>query len=143
MVEKYEYGSPQWVKHAEKIIKDLVKGAGDSADGVKYSVCEVYYNGPSHISNEKGEVAWYFKIDGNQVTVGSEEIDSVDFKLMGDYKLLSQMSCLLYGVPEDVKKMNELVKEAKKSGNMSYTGDNRTSPKYLARMHNIMAKITK
>ena len=25
MVEKYEYGSPQWVKHAEKIIKDLVK----------------------------------------------------------------------------------------------------------------------
>jgi hypothetical protein len=62
---------------------------------------------------------------------------------MGDYELLSQMSRLLYGVPEDVKKMNELVKEAKKSGKMSYKGDNRTSPRYLAPMHNIMAKVTK
>ena len=143
MAEKYSYGSPQWVKHAEKVINDLIKGAGDSADGVKYSVCEVYNDGPSHISNEKGEVAWYFKIKGKQVTVGTEEIDDVNFKLMGDYELLSQMSRLLFGVPEDVKKMNELVKEAKKSGKMSYEGDNRTSPKYLAPMHNIMAKVTK
>lgn len=143
MAEKYEYGSPQWVKHAEKVIKDLVKGAGDSANDVKYSVCEVYNNAPSHISNEKGVVAWYFKIIGKQVTVGTEEIGNVNFKLMGDYELLSQMSRLLNGVPEDVKKMKELVKEAKKSGKMSYERDNRTGPIYLAPMHNIMAKVTK
>ncbi len=143
MVEKHEFASPQWVKCAERFILDLANKAGDSSNNVDFAMCETYYNAPTHLSDENRKTGWYFRIEGRKISVKLGEVDDVDFKVIGDYEVVKQISLLIHGNPEDMKKSDEITKGAVKSGKLKAEGSRRKGPKYLLPLHNLLAEITK
>lgn len=143
MVEKHEFASPQWVKCAERFILDLAKKAGDSANNADFTMCEAYYNAPTHLSDGNRKIGWYFRIKGRKISVETGDVDDVDFKVIGDYEVVKQISRLFHGNPEDMKKLDEITKRAVKNGKLKAEGSRRKGPKYLFPLHNLLAEITK
>ncbi|MHA1728972.1 MAG: hypothetical protein ACTSWY_09595 [Promethearchaeota archaeon] len=143
MEKKLEFGSPQWVKYAEKIIRSLAEKARDFTKNTNFTMCETYENAPPHLADKNGKVAWYFRIKEGEITVNEGEIDDVDFKVIGDYQTIKKIALFVVKSAEDEKQMNKVAQEAAEKDKFRIEGDTKKGPAFLVPLHNILAELTK
>jgi hypothetical protein len=142
MTEKFVFGSKEWLDLVQSLLINLTEKAGEKAKDVDFSMCEVYYNAPSHFDVKDNRVAWHFHIKDMKVNFGIGEIDEVDMKVIGEYETMHHISMLEYD-SRDQKKVAEIISEPMKTAKFTFKGDASKAPGFLGPLHNMIAERTK
>jgi hypothetical protein len=84
--DKVELASPAWLELAEAYLTEAIPALGDAVAGVSFSMCENFTAAPAHLADEHGNAAWWFAIEGPNVSVGTGARDDVDLRGDVDYE---------------------------------------------------------
>lgn len=133
--QKLAFASADWIDEARRILEDLVGARGE--DGRRFSVCERFTGAPAEVA-VSGVAAWYFKIDGRSVVVGSGELADADVLISADYDATLPAARLVY-TPEILAQRATARAATPPPG---IKGDMSKAPPYLVELHNRLAVVT-
>ncbi len=88
-MEKYEYGSPEWVAMVRELVEEGL--AGEDLAGISFSFCEENTDAPAHLLRPGSDtIGFYVRVDNGEVEVGDQPIDGTTFKIVGDYSAMRE-----------------------------------------------------
>jgi hypothetical protein len=139
----YEFASPGWTAFMHGMITANVARLGAEADGLRWSICEVFTDPPAHLSPSGAPIAWFCRVVGDQVTFGDGEIDDAEMKVTVDYAAVLPLG--RYDTAGDPDRAAELARMSAglvANGQLTRVGDRAARDPRMPNLHDLIARVT-
>lgn len=136
---KFVLGGPEWLAHADQVVRDLVAEHGK--EGQVTSLCVVCVDAPPEIANDGHDVSWIFRVDGKIGRVEPGRLDDADCLMKATWELELAGARTVY-TPEYIAEQEKNPTPRHEDPNLEVRGDVEGIPRWITEFHNRMAVVT-
>jgi hypothetical protein len=141
-VPAYRFGSPDWIATAHRVFNAAVAAAGPAAEGVDFTICEVYTGAPADLAPE-GVIAWHCRVRDCRATVSFGDQPAADLHVTFDYETVLPIArTIVAGDAEADRAMQRQLGAAIRAGKATVRGDFALFPAFLSGVHDEIAALT-
>lgn len=142
MSEKYVFGSPDWIAAAHRAFNHAVVAAGPAAEGVRFTLAEVYTGAPVELASS-GTIAWHCRIHGGQANAGFGDDPGADLRVISDYEAILPIGRTVVGSdPAARTAYDGRIGDLVAAGKLRIEGNPAGAPAFVAEAHDLIASVT-
>jgi hypothetical protein len=140
---KYAFGSPEWCERLKVAFEEAAASRDAEERELRYTLSEVYLDPPPELNPVNGKLAWHVRFTPTGAEWKPGEADAPDILIVGRYAALAELGRVIVDdEPETRKRMDDMIRAARRAGDLTYTNTLATQPTFTAGVHDIMARIT-